>query len=252
MLRTRVIPCLLLKGRGLVKTVRFTRPKYVGDPINAVKIFNDKEVDELMLLDITATEEGRGPNFELIAEIAEECFMPMAYGGGITSMSDIVRILHLGVEKVVLNAAALKRPELVAEAAREFGAQAIVVSIDAKRKLFGGHQVMARRGQRATGRDPLEYARAAQDLGAGEILLNVVDRDGSMEGMDLRLIHDVSSAISVPLIAVGGVGSMADIRDAKEAGASAIAAGSFFVFQGPHRAVLISYPDYSQLTGVLA
>ena len=252
MLRTRVIPCLLLKGRGLVKTVRFAKPKYVGDPINAVRIFNEKEVDELMLLDITATEDGRGPNFELIAEVAEECFMPMAYGGGITSMADIVRILQLGVEKVVLNAAALERPQLVGDAAREFGAQAIVVSIDAKRRLFGGHQVMARRGQRATGRDPVEFARAAQDLGAGEILLNAVDRDGCMDGMELKLIHEVAGQISVPLIAVGGVGSLADIRTAKDAGASAIAAGSFFVFQGPHRAVLISYPAYSHLSGVLA
>ena len=251
MLRTRVIPCLLLKGRGLVKTVHFAQPKYVGDPINAVRIFNGKEVDELMLLDITASEEGRGPNFELIAEIAEECFMPMAYGGGITTMSDIVRVLQLGVEKVVLNASALNRPELVTEAAREFGAQAIVVSVDAKRKLFGGYQVMARRGHQGTGRDPLVFAEEAQDLGAGEILLNVVERDGSMEGMDLKLIHEVSARISVPLIAVGGVGSLAHIREAKDAGASAIAAGSFFVFQGPHRAVLISYPEYDQLTETL-
>jgi cyclase len=252
MLRTRIIPCLLLKGRGLVKTVRFDNPKYVGDPINAVKIFNDKAVDELMLLDITATEENRGPNYELIAEIAEECFMPMAYGGGISSMADIGRILKLGVEKVVLNTSALQHPDLVAEAAREFGAQAIVVSIDVKRKLLGGYQVASRRARQGTGRDPLEFALSAQELGAGEILLNAVDRDGTMEGMDLKLIRDVAPQLSIPLIAIGGVGSLAHLRAAKDAGASAIAAGAFFVFQGPHRAILISFPRYEQLTEVLA
>lgn len=252
MLRTRVIPCLLLKGRGLVKTVKFADPKYVGDPMNAVKIFNEKEVDELMLLDITASEEGRGPDFQLIEEIAEECFMPVAYGGGITSMDHIRRILKLGVEKVVLNRAALERPELVTEAAREFGAQAVVVSIDVKRKLLGGWQVVGDRGRKGTGRDPVKFALEAQALGAGEILLNAVDRDGTRDGMDLKLIGEVAARLSVPLVAVGGVGSMQHIVQARDAGASAIAAGSFFVFQGPHRAVLISYPEYHELTRALA
>ncbi len=252
MLRTRVIPCLLLKGRGLVKTVKFANPKYVGDPMNAVKIFNEKEVDELMLLDITASEEGRGPSFAVIEEIAEECFMPMAYGGGITSMDDIRRILQLGVEKVVLNRAALEQPGLVTQASKEFGAQAVVVSIDVKRKLLGGHQVVGQRGRQATGRDPVKFALEAQALGAGEILLNSVDRDGTMDGMDLKLVREVAASLSVPLVAVGGVGSLEHIVQARDAGASAIAAGSFFVFQGPHRAVLISYPEYKELTEALA
>jgi len=252
MLRTRVIPCLLLKGRGLVKTVKFANPKYVGDPINAVKIFNEKEVDELMLLDITASEEGREPNFQLIEEIAEECFMPMAYGGGITSMDHIRRILKLGVEKVVLNRAALEQPQLVKQAAAEFGAQAVVVSIDVKKRLFGGHQVVGRRGQHSTGRDPLQFAKEVQALGAGEILLNTVDRDGTMDGMDLKLVRELAAGLSVPLVAVGGVGALQHIVQARDAGASAIAAGSFFVFQGPHRAVLISYPEYQELLDALA
>lgn len=252
MLRTRVIPALLLKGRGLVKTFRFKDPKYVGDPINAVRIFNEKEVDELMLLDITASEEGRGPNFELITEIAEECFMPMAYGGGITTLEEIRRLLHLGVEKVVLNSSALTRPELISEASREFGAQAVVASIDVRRKMFGGAQVAKRRGREGTPHDPASFALHCQALGAGEVLLNVVDHDGMMQGMDLKLIHEVASRLSIPLIALGGVGSLAHIRAARDAGASAIAAGSFFVFQGPHKAVLISYPAYDQLTELLA
>lgn len=252
MLRTRVIPCLLLKGRGLVKTVKFADPKYVGDPINAVKIFNEKEVDELMLLDITATEERREPNFQLIEEIAEEAFMPMAYGGGIRSMDHIRRILKLGVEKVVLNQAALVQPELVTEAAAEFGAQAVVVSIDAKRKLLGGYQVVGLRARQSTGLSPLQFAQQVQALGAGEILLNSVDRDGTMDGMDLKLVREVASGVTVPLVATGGVGSLQHIVQAKDAGASGVAAGSFFVFQGPHRAVLISYPTYKELTDALA
>lgn len=251
MLRTRVIPCLLLKGAGLVKTIKFKDPKYVGDPINAVKIFNDKEVDELMLLDISAAEEQRGPNFKVIEEIAEECFMPLAYGGGITCMDDIKHILQLGVEKVVLNSAAIYQPDLIREASRAFGSQAIVVSIDVKKKLFSGYQVVAKRGRKSIGYDPVRFAIAAQELGAGEILLNSVDRDGLMCGMDVSLIQNVSKNLSVPLVAVGGVGSLADIKSAVDAGASAIAAGSFFVFQGPHRAVLISYPEYEELRTVL-
>lgn len=252
MLRTRVIPCLLLKGAGLVKTTKFKDPKYVGDPINAIKIFNDKEVDELMLLDITASEERRGPNFKVIEEIAEECFMPLAYGGGITSMNEISHILQLGVEKVVLNSAAIYQPALITEASREFGSQAIVVSVDVRKKLLSGYQVVAQRGKKSIGSDPVRFSVAAQELGAGEILLNSVDRDGLMCGMDVSLIQDVARNLSVPLVAVGGVGSLAHIKSAAEAGASAIAAGAFFVFQGPHRAVLISYPQYDELRTVLS
>lgn len=246
MLRTRVIPSLLLKGRGLVKTVKFRDPKYVGDPVNAVKIFNEKEVDELIILDITATQEGRGPNFKLIAEIAEECFMPLAYGGGVRTVEDVRRLLCLGIEKVVINTAAIDGLQLLTDAAAEFGSQAIVASIDVKKKLLGGYQV-TRMGRESTAFEVKQFALACQKAGAGEIVLNSIDHDGTMKGMDLKLINQVSSVLEIPLVAVGGAGSIHDIKAAKDAGASAVAAGSFFVFHGPHRAVLISYPSYQQL-----
>jgi cyclase len=247
MLRTRVIPCLLLKGQGLVKTVKFKDPKYVGDPINAIKIFNDKEVDELMLLDITASVENRPPPFEIIRNVASECFMPLAYGGGIRSVEDIRRILAMGVEKVVLNNSAIVNPQLVADAAAEFGAQAVVVSLDVKKGLIGGYQVMARRATEKTGRNPVEFAQQMADLGAGELLLTSVDRDGTQSGFDLGLISAVSRSVRIPVIAVGGAGKLSDLAAARREGAAAVAAGSVFVFKGPHRAVLISYPSAADL-----
>lgn len=246
MLRTRVIPSLLLKGRGLVKTVKFRDPKYVGDPINAVRIFNEKEVDELIILDIEATKEGRGPNFDLIVEIAEECFMPLAYGGGVRTLGDVRRLLCLGIEKVVINTAAIDSLQLLKDASAEFGAQAIVASIDVRKKIFGSYKVM-RLGREATSLEVKQFALACQKAGVGEIALNSIDNDGTMGGMDLKLIQEVSNVLEIPLVAIGGVGSIEDIKAAKNAGASAVAAGSFFVFHGPHRAVLISYPSYDQL-----
>jgi cyclase len=251
MLKTRVIPCLLLRGAGLVKTTRFKDPKYVGDPINAIKIFNDKEVDELILLDISATREGRGPAFSIIEEVASECFMPLAYGGGIRSVEDARRILRLGVEKVIFNAAAWRAPEVIRDASRTFGAQAVVVSIDVRRKLLGRYQVCVENGTRTTGVDPCEYARRVQQLGAGEIFLTAIDRDGTMQGYDLELIAEVTAAVGIPVIAAGGAGSPADFRAAVAAGASAVGAGAMFVFHGPHRAVLITYPDRRALEAVL-
>jgi cyclase len=252
MLRTRVIPCLLLKGQGLVKTIKFKNPTYIGDPINAIKIFNDKEVDELMLLDIVASGEGRGPSFETIRDVASECFMPLAVGGGIRDIDDIRRILAMGVEKVVLNTAAISQSELVAEAAAEFGAQAIVVSIDVRKKLFGGYEVMAARGTKKTGHDPVAFAKRMEALGAGELLLSSIERDGTQQGYDLDLIKQVSQAISIPVIANGGAGKVEDFALAcKEAGAAAAAAGSMFVFTGKHRAVLITFPGREQLEQVL-
>ena len=242
MLKTRVIPCLLLRGAGLVKTVRFKDPKYIGDPINAIKIFNDKEVDELILLDIDATREGRGPSFAVIEEVASECFMPLAYGGGIRSVEEARRILKLGVEKVVFNSAA----------SREFGAQAVVASIDVRRKLFGRYEVCIDNGKVATGTDPVEYARRVEAAGAGEIFLNAIDRDGTMQGYDTELIAKVTRAVGIPVIASGGAGSVADFSSAVQQGASAVAAGSLFVFHGPHRAVLITYPARAELERVLA
>jgi imidazole glycerol-phosphate synthase subunit HisF len=252
MLKTRVIPSLLLRGAGLVKTTGFRNPKYVGDPINAIKIFNDKEVDELVLLDVTASRIGKGPAFGTIENIASECFMPIAYGGGITSVEQIRRILGMGVEKIVLNTTALRDPQLLRESVREFGSQAVVVSIDVKRKLLGRYEVYAEGGTKPTGRDPAAYARQVEDLGAGEILLTAIDRDGTMKGYDLELISKVASVLGIPVIASGGAGSIADFGSAsKQAGAAAVAAGAMFVFHGPHRAVLITYPNQAELAAVL-
>jgi len=252
MLKTRVIPCLLLKGSGLVKTQRFKDPKYVGDPINAIRIFNDKEVDELLLLDITATRENKGPAFDTIRDIASECFMPVAYGGGIRSMDDIRRILKAGIEKVVLNTAAIENPELVRQAADEFGSQAVVVSIDAKRKLLGRYEVFARGGTQATGLHPVDQAQKMEQCGAGEIFLTAIDRDGTMDGYDLELVSRVASKVHVPVIAAGGAGKVADFGEAVRQGASAVAAGAMFVFHGPHRAVLITYPGRAELERALS
>lgn len=252
MLKTRVIPCLLLKGSGLVKTQRFKEPKYVGDPINAIRIFNDKEVDELLLLDITASREGKGPAFDTIRDIASECFMPVAYGGGIRSMDDIRRILKAGIEKVVLNTAAIDNPQLVRQAADEFGSQAVVVSIDARRKLLGRYEVVARGATQGTGLHPVEQAQKMEQCGAGEIFLTAVDRDGTMEGYDLELLQRVASKVHVPVIAAGGAGKVQDFGDAVRHGASAVSAGAMFVFHGPHRAVLITYPGRAELEKALA
>lgn len=247
MLKTRVMPCLLLRGAGLVKTAGFKAPKYIGDPINAIKVFNDKEVDELILLDISATREGRGPAFSTIAEVASECFMPLAYGGGIRSVEDARRILKMGVEKVVFNSTCWRDPSVIVEASREFGSQAVVASIDVRRRLFGRYEVYVDGGTRATGIDPVEFARRMEGLGAGEILLTSIDRDGTMEGYDLELVRKVASSVSVPLIASGGAGSVRDFGLAIREGAAAVSAGAMFVFHGPHRAVLITYPSQIEL-----
>jgi len=250
-LRTRVIPCLLLRNGGLVKTVKFGEAKYVGDPINAVKIFNEKEVDELVFLDITATAASRGPNFELIRDIATEAFMPFGYGGGITTIDQVASLVALGVEKVVLNTSVVERPEFIREAANLVGSSSVVVSIDVKRSLLGRYEVVTRNAGRKSGLDPIEWARRAADLGAGEVLLTSVDRDGTQKGYDLALLRQVTEAVSIPVIASGGAGSLDDFRAAvQEAGASAVAAGSLFVFHGKHRAVLITYPDYRELEKV--
>lgn len=251
MLKTRVIPTLLLRGDGLVKTTGFRDPKYVGDPINAIKIFNDKEVDELILLDITATNASKGPAFDTIADIAGECFMPVAYGGGISTVEQIRRILGIGIEKVVINSAAIENPDLIATAAREFGSQAVVVSIDVKKTMLGRYEVRSHSGTKGARLDPAAWARQVQDLGAGEIMLTSIERDGTMRGYDLDLIARVSEATNVPLIAAGGAGKIADFGAAVASGADAVAAGAMFVFHGPHRAVLITYPSRADLKAVV-
>jgi cyclase len=247
MLTHRVIPCLLLRGRGLVKTRKFDDPKYVGDPINAIRIFNDKEADELMVLDIGASRERRGPQFDLIEQFAGECFMPLCYGGGVTTVEQARQLFALGVEKICLQTAVLHDVTLVTRLAEQFGDQAVLASIDVKRKLFGRPAIYAAASGKTLPGQWLDHVRRLVAAGAGEVLLNAVDRDGTMEGPDLDLIRDASAAVSVPLIAVGGIGSLPHIKAAVDAGASAVGAGAFFVFHGPHRAVLVTYPDSRDL-----
>jgi cyclase len=243
-LRNRIIPCLLLTDSGLVKTTCFTDRTYIGDPINAVKIFNDKEVDELILLDIDATQRQRGPDLARLRTISSQAFMPVAYGGGISSMSHIADVLSVGFEKVVINTHAVSSPPFVEAAAKRFGTQCIVSSIDAKIGSRGNYEVMTRSGTTHTGIDVLQFAKQIEDRGAGEIFLNSVDRDGTRHGYDLRLIKLVTSTVGVPVIACGGAGSLSDLGLAiTVGGASAVAAGSLFVFHGAHRAVLISFPE---------
>ena len=248
MLKTRVIPCLLLEGHGLVKTVQFKNPKYVGDPINAVRIFNEKEVDELILLDIQATVEKQAPQTKRILEIASECFMPLCYGGGIRSLDDIGEIFGLGVEKVSINTYAVENPGFIRSAAERFGSQSIVVAIDARRQPSGKYEVFTYSGKVGTKLDPVEHAKRMEEMGCGEIFLNSIDRDGTLQGYDIELISQVSQAVSIPVIACGGAGKLSDFREAVElGGASAVSAGSLLVFHGKHRAVLITYPSEQEL-----
>jgi imidazole glycerol-phosphate synthase subunit HisF len=245
------MPCLLLKESRLVKTVKFKNPDYVGDPVNAVKIYNEKEVDELIFLDISATVNGRKPSFKTIYEIATECFMPFTYGGGINNLDDMKKIFTLGVEKVAINTYAFENPDFIAKAAEMFGSQSIVVSMDAKKRPTGGYEVYTQGGRRATKTDPATYAVLMEKMGAGELLLTSIDMDGTLEGFDLDLIRLVSQEISIPLIACGGAGSVEDFAKAVNAGASAVAAGSMVVYQGKNRGVLINFPSQEDLRAAL-
>ncbi|MCP4787040.1 MAG: imidazole glycerol phosphate synthase subunit HisF [Fuerstiella sp.] len=246
--RIRVIPSLLLSGDGLVKTTRFRKPVYVGDPVNTVKIFNEKEVDEIVILDIAATQRGTEPQFDRIREFASEAFMPLAYGGGIMNVDQIKRLFQSGVEKVILNTSLMNAPRLITEAADRFGTQSVVASVDAKRSLFGGYHCVTRGGRDTHRIKPRELARQVVEAGAGEILLNAVDRDGTQQGYDVPLVASVTSRVSVPVIACGGAGKVADFVEAVRVGsASAVAAGSMFVFHGVHRAVLINFPSEQTL-----
>ncbi|MCK6584636.1 MAG: AglZ/HisF2 family acetamidino modification protein [Anaerolineales bacterium] len=248
MIKPRVIPALLLKGQGLVKTVKFKEPKYLGDPINIVRIFNDKEVDELVLLDITATPENRGPQFDMLKNIAGEAFIPLAYGGGIRSMDDVRKLLSIGIEKLIMNTSAVETPSLVREVADHAGSQAAVVSIDVKKGLLGKYEVFTHCGQKKTGLDPVKHAVDIERMGAGEIIINSIDRDGTMEGYDVELVCKVADAVQVPVVACGGAGNLSHVSEViKQGHASAAAAGSIFVFQGPLRGVLISYPTPKEL-----
>lgn len=242
----RVIPCLLLRNSGFVKTVRFQNPRYLGDPVNIVRIFNEKEVDEVCILDIGV---GDGPpRLDIIRRIAEECFMPASYGGGIRSVEAARQVLAAGFEKVIFNTAAAETPAIIAEASRAFGSQSVVVSIDVATRADGSRTVCTRGGTDAVNDDPVAYARRMADLGAGEILLTSIDRDGTQVGYDLDLIRQVSAAIPVPVIACGGARDIDDLVSAlRDGGAAAAAAGSLFVFYGRLRAVLINPPGFDAL-----
>jgi imidazole glycerol-phosphate synthase subunit HisF len=247
MLRPRITPCLLIRDGGLVKTVGFTSPKYVGDPINAVKIFNEKEADELIVLDIDATVQGRVPNERLISQFAVECRMPLCYGGGITTVEQVKRIIGLGVEKISLGAAAIDNPALIAMTAKEIGSQSVVVVLDVRRTKRGAYEVFTRNGARPSGLDPATVAGSAEEHGAGEILVNSIDRDGAMAGYDLELASKVRESTRLPMTVLGGAGSLADIQALFDrCGVVGAAAGSLFVFKGSYRAVLINYPGYAQ------
>lgn len=244
MLRPRIIPCLLIHEGGLVKTVGFKNPKYVGDPINAVKIFNEKESDELVVLDIDATANGAEPDYRVIAHLAAECRMPLCYGGGVRTAAQAKLIIGLGVEKVAISAAAVERPGLIAEIAAEIGGQSVAVVLDVRKKMLGGYELRTHNAYRAHKLDPIAFAEEAVRLGAGEIVVNSIDLDGAMKGYDLKLARRMREAVGVPVTFLGGAGSLADIEALiREVGVVGAAAGSLFVFKGAYRAVLINYPN---------
>jgi cyclase len=245
----RVIPCLLLHQGGLVKTIRFKNPRYIGDPINTVRIFNEKEVDELIILDIDATVKNKEPDYGVIENIVSEAFMPVCYGGGITSIEQIRRLFWVGVEKVSISSAAIANPSLIEDAARQFGSQSIVVTLDITKTLLKRqYQVVTHNATKKTGLDPIKTAMLMEKSGAGELVINNVDRDGTMAGYDLEYIKEITDSVGIPVIALGGAGSLNDIKDVViKSGASAAAAGSLFIYYGRLKAVLINYPDQRQL-----
>lgn len=250
-LQIRVIPCLLLKNGGLVKTTCFSDPKYVGDPINAVRIFNEKEVDELILLDIDASRFGRGPDYAKVRDIVSEAFMPVAYGGGVTGVDQAQRLVSLGVEKVIVNTGALQDVGCIREIANRLGSSSTVIAVDVKKGSGGRYLVHRSATGQTTDEDPLTHLESAVAAGAGEVFFNDVDRDGTGQGYDLELVRRIAGSVEVPLIACGGAGSLEHLREAVAAGASAVAAGSMFVFIGKHRAVMINYPKRDILEGIM-
>lgn len=246
----RVIPILLLQNKGLVKTIKFRNPGYVGDIINAVKIFNEKEVDELIVLDIDASKTGSPPSYDIIRDLANECFMPLCYGGGIATLEQADRVFSLGVEKISLQTAAIKEKGLITAIANKFGSQSVVVSLDVKKNLFGRYVPYLASENRSMEKNMYALLKEFVLAGAGEILLNSVNRDGTLKGPDTDLISAVTSSVDIPVIAAGGVGSLSDIKKMFDSGASAVGAGAYFVFYGPHRAVLITYPGYSKINSL--
>ena len=251
MIRTRVIPVLLLQNHQLVKTTQFKNPKYIGDCINALKIFNEKGADELAVLDINASIK-KTPDFKFIEQLVGECFMPLAYGGGIQTIEQAQQLFSIGIEKIILGASAHETPTLVTALANQFGSQSVVISVDVKKDWLGRAHVHIQNGKKNTGVDPLVYAKRMEELGAGELIIQSIDRDGVGKGYDLELIEHVAPDLKIPIVALGGAGNITDFAKAKQAGASAVAAGSLFVFKGPHKAVLISYPTPKELKNLNA
>ncbi len=243
MLRVRIIPCLQLIEESLVKTLKFDKHGYIGDPVNTVRIFNELEVDELCFLDIRASTENRGPNMKILKEIADECFMPLSYGGGVKDADTARRILSIGFEKIVINTAGCERPALVSEIAAHSGNQSVIGSIDVKRNFFGKYHVFTCDGTRKTNLDPVAWARELESLGAGELLVSSMDRDGTWKGYDLDILKKITDAVSIPVIANGGAGTQQHLEEAvTQAGVSALAVGSMVVYQGKNLGVLVNFP----------
>jgi cyclase len=247
MRRIRVIPVLQIESRKLVKTTGFKAPAYVGDPLNALRIFNEKEVDEIAVVDIGATRNKKQPDFEFIRQMASECFMPMAYGGGVCTVEEASEIFQSGIEKIIIGTAFFKNPDIVKRIADKFGSQSVAVSIDVHTNWLGKQKTYVTNGTMDTGIEPVAYAMSAVKVGAGELLLQSIDREGIGKGYDIALIKKLSNAVDVPLIALGGANSIEDFLKAVQAGASAVAAGNMFIYKGPHKAVLINYPDQNSL-----
>ena len=252
MLQTRVIPCLLLKDESLVKTVNFKKPGYIGDPVNTARIFNELEVDELTLLDITATNEKRKPNFKILSELANECFMPLAYGGGINNFDDAKKILQIGIEKVIINSAAYTNPTFITQLASHFGNQAVVASIDVKKNMFGKYQVYSNSGNKKQKVEVVAWAKKLEELGAGEILLTAIHQEGTWKGFDIDLINSIASVVGIPVIANGGAANLKDIEEVvKKGNASAVSLGSMVVYQNKGMGVLVNFPEQKKLKSAL-
>ena len=251
MLRTRVIPCLQLLDESLVKTVRFKKPGYIGDFVNTVRIFNELEVDELCFLSIRATQKGEQPNFEILSQIASECFMPLSYGGGIKDFDTAARIFKMGFEKIVLNSVVFEKPELVTQLANHFGSQSVIVSIDYKKDFFGRINMYSHGGTKKQKGDLVEFVKHIEFLGAGELLLTSIDEEGTWQGYDLSMLKEVSEAIDIPVIVNGGAGDLRHFEDAIANGASALGVGSMVVYQSKGMGVLVNFPDQKQLKNAL-